>query len=358
MPESWYTLAGIRNQCRFGDQIDYRVQDKTYVSYRSLHNHILLIIKQRTQLINELKQLLYSVIPEILCFCTQGVPDTIQEVLIRYPSAQKLSNAQIENLLSIKGVTLDKAQKLISLAQNSIGSRNSPTEEYVVKELAEEIQLKSQRIEKAKKFLQDNCQGPETALLQTVKGIGAYSAAVLMIHIVDVTRFASPKKMGAFFGVVPTITESGDKKSHSRMSKKGSGAVRGILYMCAITAVQYDPHMKAIFDRLREAGMSYGAAIGVIMHKMLRICWGLLNSQTAYNPQIDQTNQQRSVSKKEDTTEKEIEAKRRLQPFDPTAPVSRTAGRKRKAHTASQAGHNAESMRDLAYEPLVSKVDI
>ena len=40
--------------------------------------------------------------------------------------------------------------------------------------------------------------------------------------------------------------------------------------------------------------MNHYQAMGVVMHKLLRIVYGVLKTQTPYDPQVDQDNQQRS----------------------------------------------------------------
>lgn len=49
-------------------------------------------------------------------------------------------------------------------------------------------------------------------MLQSIIGIGAYSAAAIMIQIEDVKRFASPKELASYFGLHPILKISGDKK--------------------------------------------------------------------------------------------------------------------------------------------------
>jgi transposase len=154
--------------------------------------------------------------------------------------------------------------------------------------MVREIERKQEAIEELKEYLSAECAGPETKLLQSIKGIGAYSAAAIMIQIEDIKRFSSPKALASYFGLHPTLRESGDKQSKSRMSKQGRPAVRATLYMCANTAVLFDTHMKQIYARHRANGKNHNQALGVIMHKILRVVWGVLNSGKEYDSTIDQ----------------------------------------------------------------------
>jgi len=331
---------------RFEDRVDYTIPDTKYSSFRTLQNHLDMVKKQRSQIICELKQLIYICFPEIQQYCKYSVPNWVLNMLLQYPSVIKLSRAKVEKLIKIKGITNSKAERLIEKAKQSISSRHTYTDEFVIKHMVHQIMDKQRYIDQFKKHLEENCKGEETTLLETIIGIAKYSAACLMIQIEDIHRFASPKELASYFGLHPTLKESGDKKMTSRMSKRGRPAVRATLFMCANTAVMFDPHLKAIYARHRATGKNHKQAIGIIMHKMLRIIWGVLTNGTAYNSEIDQANQIKKIQKIEEPKNKEIRIKRRLQNFDTNAPISRIAHRNRKVHAVSQIRH-AEHERDL-----------
>ena len=335
---------------RYEDQVDYTCSESQYSAFRSLHNHLQLVTKQKTQVINELKQLLYSSFPELQRFCKQGVPNWVLEILERYPSPKKLAKIKPEKLSKIKGITMEKAEKLIEKAKASVSSRDTFTDEFLVTAMAADIAQKQQTVKKLKAYLEQNCKGRETELLQSIIGIGAYSAAAIMIQIEEVKRFASPKELASYFGLHPILKISGDKKMESRMSKQGRPAIRAILYMCANSAILNDSHMRNIYARHRTKGKNHKQAIGVIMHKMIRIIWGVLHHQQPYDSSVDAVNQQKNLEQPKRAEIKETESKRRIQDFDSEAPISRIATKKRKVHATSQVG-NAELVRDLVHEP-------
>lgn len=335
---------------RYRDQVDYRVADKRYASFRSLVNHTVLVTRQRTQLVNECKQVLYTAFPELLRFCKKAIPKPMLCLLGQYPSAMALSRARLEDLVAIKGITLDKAVLLVASAKGSVASRSTGTDEFLIQSMMEAITHKDMQLKRLKGRLAKDCQGPEVELLKTITGVGAYSAALLMAEIEDIGRFPSPGKLAAYFGLHPKLKESGDKKSVARMSKKGRPGVRAALYMCAQSAVMHDDNMKSIYARHRANGKKHNQAIGVIMHKILRTAWGVLTSEKAYDPQIDKGNQDKCSKKAEEakaTPQKQIQGESY---FDPEAPLSRRAAKKMKAATTSQPGH-AGNVRDLVQQP-------
>jgi transposase len=339
--------------CRYHDRIDYRIESAYYSSFRSLCNHIVLLQKQKTQLINEFRHLIYSGFPELQRFCKSSIPDWVLELLKKYPSPAKLCKVKPTVISKIKGVTAVKAQQLIENAKTTVCSRSGTCHEFLIQSMAEEIAGKEQRIKTLKKHLANSCKGNEVELLKCIIGIADYSAATIMVEIEDIKRFSSPQKLSSYFGLHPSLKESGDKKFVSRMSKQGRPAVRSILYMCANTAVIYDAHMKAIYARHRAKGKGHNQALGVIMHKLIRVIWGVLTTQTKYDKTIDEQNQKAKADNKDYIKETGISNKRRFQPFDPNAPVSKKAGQKRKVQLKSQVDE-IEQVRDQKDVPDVN----
>ena len=74
-------------------------------------------------------------------------------------------------------------------------------------------------------------------------------------------------------------------------------------------------------------------AIGLCMHKILRIIYGMLKNNTSFDPAIDRKNQQRSVQNVNKSTK---DTARRYQGFDSNAPISRRQRQKRKEQEESQ----------------------
>lgn len=336
------------------DKVVYERQNDYYASFRSLHKHILMLKKQNTQLINELKMVLYSAFPEMMRFCKQGVPDWALDVLKKYPSVGSLAKVKPNILAKIKSVTMEKAEAIIGKAKSSVASRTNTVQEFLISSLAEQIQGKQQLIQKHKAFLEMQCKGEEVALVQSIKGIGAYSAAAIMIEIEDIHRFASPKHLASYFGLHPVLKESGDKQCAYRMSKKGRASMRAILYMPAQSAVLCDEHFKAIYHRHRNKGMKHKPAIGIIMHKMLRIIWGILTSKQQYQMEVDKKNQTKKSTKPVIQKMEELKAKRRFHPMEKDAPISRIQSKKRRALVESQVPIERKQVRDHQQEPVAN----
>ena len=164
-------------------------------------------------------------------------------------------------------------------------------------------------------------------------GISDYAAVGLLLEIQCVERFASAKKVAAFFGVHPTFKISGDGIGAMRMSKQGSPRARALLFMVTLRAIQDNPVIAPLYERLLEGGKEKMEAIGACMHKTLRILYGMLKHRTPFDPEIDRRNRQRSHAA---TTGSVLRRKRRYQRYDEGAPLSRRAQKRRRQQKPSQ----------------------
>jgi transposase len=74
---------------------------------------------------------------------------------------------------------------------------------------------------------------PETERLLQVKGVGPVTALAFVLTIEDASRFADPRDIGPYLGLVPKRRQSGDLDPNLRISKAGDGYVRRLLVNCA-----------------------------------------------------------------------------------------------------------------------------
>ncbi len=189
-------------------------------------------------------------------------------------------------------------------------------------------------------------ESEEVLLLNSIPGIGADSAVTISLEIEDVNKFETAKKLASFFGTHPTFKQSGDGIWGNHMSKKGRGEIRAVLYMASLSAIRYNPVLKQVYARARSKGMKHYPAAGIVMHKLLRIIYGVLKNKTAFNAETDDLNQQRSAEKQHDKEQKDKaeekvkkQKKHRFQEVSTDAPISRRAEQKIRKQIASQASN-------------------
>jgi hypothetical protein len=290
---------------------------------------IKMLTKQRTQLLNQLEALLYVANPDMLKFCKDGVSAWVLKVLAKYPTAAHLARAHASVLAKIPYVSRQRAQELITAAKQSVASATDQITKQLVEDTAKQIVSLNNTIDLQHKRLIANCAIPEVDLLKTFPGISDASAIGIILEIQAIERFSSVKKLVAFFGIHPVIKSSGDGSSGFRMSKQGRKEMRRILFLVVITAIRCNPLIQKLYQQHQEQGKCKMEAIGVCMHKTLRIIYGMLKHQKPFDPQIDINNRKRAIDKATQATDPPADKSRRYQDFDPQAPISRRQNKKR-----------------------------
>ncbi len=332
----------------FHEELNFE-QDYEFESLRRQWNQAQLFVKLKTQLTNQLSFSIYQSHPELVKHCRDGIPNWVLQLLQKYPTASQLARARAETVAKIPFVTLERARNLIREAKDGTASAVAPVDVEIMKRGVEQIISLEQTISLQKKQIVSGAKAKEIHLLASIAGIGEYSAAGLMTCIIAINRFAGAKSLSAFFGLHPVFKESGDGRSIPRMSKCGHSQPRAILYMCVLSAITCNPVIQKVYERCIARKMAPKAAIGVCMHKMTRIIYGVLASGKPFDPNIDQMNQNRSRKQKKESSDE----KRRMQPFDSAAPVSRRQNRSR----AEKAGREGKPQRNSVpkcgvYAPL------
>lgn len=123
----------------------------------------------------------------------------------------------------------------------------------------------------------------ERDLLTTIPGIGEATAAILIAELFD-KPFTRARQAAAFAGLVPRLVQSGTLRGRTRLSKIGPGRLRKALYFPAVTALRWNPTIRAVRDRLRAAGKPPMVIIGAAMRKLIHLAYGVLKSKKAYEP--------------------------------------------------------------------------
>jgi len=106
-----------------------------------------------------------------------------------------------------------------------------------------------------------------------------------MLAVLHSRKFRSADQVAAFLGLIPVEHQSGSSiQKRPRLAKNGDARTRAVLYMAAIVAAQYNPHVKALYTRLCAKGKTKMAALGAAMRKLVHLCFGVVKHQTAYQP--------------------------------------------------------------------------
>jgi transposase len=83
--------------------------------------------------------------------------------------------------------------------------------------------------------------------------------------------------------LVPVERQSGSSVlGRARLSKTGPAHLRAVLYMAAVVATKYNPHVKVLYERLLARGKCKMAALGAAMRKLVHLCFGVWKTRQPY----------------------------------------------------------------------------
>ncbi len=101
----------------------------------------------------------------------------------------------------------------------------------------------------------------------------------------DVARFRRTDQAIAYGGLDVEIKESGRGFGKAKLSKRGSGLLRRVLYLAALRSTHTEGSaFGAYYRHLVERGRKYGSALMAVMRKMLAVAVHLLKHQEDYDP--------------------------------------------------------------------------
>lgn len=315
---------------------------------RDLIRHIVSLEKTCTVQKNSLLQLLYRYLPSIASQVPDGWPQYFLNMLIEYRSKKSLQSAAARGFRKLSRVPKGKAKAIHEALRDGIDMEDTPLlVATAMASKARQILETTRQIKALENLLcqQAPVDAKQVELLCSIRGMGKRAATILLCFIEDIDRFENASSMAAFFGVQPRHKTSGDGTSKVKMSKQGSPIVRRELYLLGFRTLEREPYLKSIYAKFRKKGMNHDQALGVLMHKLTRIVYGMLKSGSEFDPGVDQLNQ---VDPREEKTEASVattktDPKRRFQPASEKAPISNRQRRKRKKDQESQAAIVAES---------------
>lgn len=112
---------------------------------------------------------------------------------------------------------------------------------------------------------------PYVPLLETIPGIGRYSALLLACEIDQIERFPSAPQLASFSGLVPTVRNSGTMVRIGHLSKEGNRWMKWILVEAAQHAWRPGNPFHALYERIRRRKGSKVARIAVAREILVAI---------------------------------------------------------------------------------------
>jgi transposase len=127
---------------------------------------------------------------------------------------------------------------------------------------------------------------PESEYLLSIPGLGLIAAATILSEIGDPSHYTNARQLIKLAGTQPVPNTSGRKsRSKTPMSHKGRPRLRTALFFAVMRLVRVDEAFAREYQHLQtreKNSLTKMQALGVLMNKLLRILWSLMQHRTFY----------------------------------------------------------------------------
>jgi len=269
------------------------VPDELIATYRELERLHSQLTEESARYQNEIHALLSVVFPEFTQVFADPCGATALGVLTRYPGAAAITAAGVEAVMATLRELAPRrygrptAVAVVRLAEHSVASGvATAARALALKVLCDQLahtQANLAQLEQELDRLLDSDAGAST--LQSVPEFGRQTITVLRAELGDVSRFRRIDQAVAYVGLDLEVRQSGKWQGQVKLSKRGSGRVRRVLYLAALRSLtRKDSPFAAYYHRLVARGLKGCEALMAVMRKMLLVACHLLRSNQPYDP--------------------------------------------------------------------------
>ena len=122
------------------------------------------------------------------------------------------------------------------------------------------------------------------ALLRSVPGVGEISAVQILAELLLLPDDRDVRQWVAYAGLDPREYSSGTSvRKYTRISKVGNAHLRRALYMPALVACRFEPHLRGFYEHLLARGKSKRQALLAVARKLLHAIYGMFHGLKPYD---------------------------------------------------------------------------
>lgn len=219
---------------------------------------------------------------------TKAKTDDVDAILIGEFAANDCSeNVALVNTAYLKlQDNLKRKQdlkKMIAKEKNRLEKTFDPE---IKKEIQGNIKFLKKRLNKYDKRINGEIElDPELQakkeIVMSMPGVGNETAQAIIVALPEAGNVGN-KEIASLAGLAPQTNESGQFVGKARINNGRCGP-RRLLYMAALSAIKFNPKLKAFYERLRKKGKPFKVAIAAVMRKMLVILNIMLSKNEMWN---------------------------------------------------------------------------
>lgn len=283
------------------------VSEELYQSIKSLYRHKATLMEEMKKAKRQVSTVLVVVFPEFEQIIKDPFSVSGMALLNKYPTAKHYKGASGERILklfrNIKGnnFNIDKANKLLDLAHNSIFQGNAKDERaYVIRSNLRRITFLKEEIEQCEaqmfELLNDTNTSIETSKeeevyvadlvdnLRSIDGVSDKTIFAILSECGDISRFKSAQAFIGYLGLYPTVYQSGNSTKYGKLAKRGAKLAKMALYQASIACVRHNDQLKKIYLDKKSSGRASKECVIIVARKLATIIYSIYKHNTPYDP--------------------------------------------------------------------------
>lgn len=176
-----------------------------------------------------------------------------------------------------------------ALSEQTVTVSGTKAVEQIIPTIAQTIKtLKTQRHELAER-VEALLEGfPLHQVLVSMPGVGAKTAAVILLSVGDASGFPSAGHLAAYAGIAPTTRRSGSSIRGEHPARGGNKQLKNALFHSAFVAAFHDPESHAYYEKKRAQGKRHNAAIICLARRRCDVIYAMLKTGSLYQPRHPQ----------------------------------------------------------------------
>ena len=294
-------LAGVKN-----DRIDARLIAETlrqgdYDETRLATDEVQ-ALRQLARYRQALKQELAAVKTQAVCVLDAYFPEyaglfsdvfgaASLKVLAECPTPSEVGRRRASTIAKLLSegsrgrLGADKAARLKAAARSSVGIRlGEDAASFQIKTQVSQIEFLNATVAKVEREVASLLARIEPNVT-TIPGVSTATGAQIVAEIGDVRRFGGGAAIVKYAGLNPGVDESGKHSAEGvPITKHGSPYLRRALWLAANRARQYDPRLKAFYDKKRREGKPHRVAVTAVARKLCHVVYAVMRDGEPYDP--------------------------------------------------------------------------
>jgi len=120
-------------------------------------------------------------------------------------------------------------------------------------------------------------------LITSIKGIGDVIGYYMLVYTNGFTQFETWRQFACYCGIAPFDHQSGTSiKSGKQVHQMAHRKIKSLLFLAASTAIQFDPELKAYYERRISEGKNKMYTLNAVKNKLVARIFAVVKRETPY----------------------------------------------------------------------------